>query len=755
VVDWGRARGRAGTWPERQPAIPWTPRLPDLSRWLAGRVAPWAAAEVVPGRLMPWLPVAFGLGIILYFAAEHEPAWWAGIGLAATLSVIAVAARRRPVAFPAVLAFAAMAAGFSTATLRTIALGHPVLRAPAYNVNISGFVEVREERERTDRIVVRIHSIEAQRLDQLLDRVRLSVKKGTAPPVGTFIVVKAQLKPPLPPLRPGGYDFARDLYFHGIGASGFVTGAIKREPAPEPPGLRLSFMSMIEGIRDAIDARIRATIKGDAGAIASALITGRRDAISAPVNDAMYVSSLAHVLSISGYHMAVVAGVVFFVVRALLALVPGLARRRPIKKWAAVAALLAATFYLLLSGAEVATQRSYIMIAIVLIGVMADRPALTLRTISVAALAVMLLSPEAVVHPSFQMSFAATLALIAIYERGLPRFVTSADTSFAARAALWGVHEIIALVLASMVAGLATTPYAAFHFHRLAPYGVLANLGAMPVISGLVMPAGILGLIATPFGFDAPFWRLMELGIDWMVAVALWVASLPGAVGRVPAFGAGTLLVGSAGLVVICLLRTPLRALGVVLVLSGAVLAARTPQPDVLVAASGDSFAVRGTNGRLQLLKTGSDAFAIKEWLAADGDPRPPAAATTAREGFTCDEAGCVAKVIGGGLVAIATSPAALADDCARAALVVTSRVAPPTCVATIVDRNARRAGGALALSRVGQRWEITAARPASQNRPWAPAAVAGSGERNRAPTADRAAPRDATPRPDDLGAED
>jgi len=222
VVDWGRARGRAGTWPERQPAIPWTPRLPDLSRWLAGRVAPWAAAEVVPGRLMPWLPVAFGLGIILYFAAEHEPAWWAGIGLAATLSVIAVAARRRPVAFPAVLAFAAMAAGFSTATLRTIALGHPVLRAPAYNVNISGFVEVREERERTDRIVVRIHSIEAQRLDQLLDRVRLSVKKGTAPPVGTFIVVKAQLKPPLPPLRPGGYDFARDLYFHGIGASGIA-----------------------------------------------------------------------------------------------------------------------------------------------------------------------------------------------------------------------------------------------------------------------------------------------------------------------------------------------------------------------------------------------------------------------------------------------------------------------------------------------------------------------------------------------------
>ena len=257
--------------------------------------------------------------------------------------------------------------------------------------------------------------------------------------------------------------------------------------------------------------------------------------------------------------MAVVAGIVFFVVRAILALIPGLADRAPIKKWAALAALIVTAFYLVLSGAEVATQRSFIMIAIVLIGVMLDRPILTLRTVTIAALPVLLFAPEAIVHPSFQMSFAATLALVAGYERGLSWARAGADSSLGARAALWGVREVASVILASLLAGLATTPYAAYHFHRLAPYGVLANLLAMPIVSVWVMPMGILGVVAIPFGFDAEFWRQMGHGIDWMDAVALWVASLPGAFGRVTAFGTGPLLLGTAGLLVIGLLKTPLR----------------------------------------------------------------------------------------------------------------------------------------------------------------------------------------------------
>ena len=757
MVDWGWVRGRAVTWPEPGRVAPWAPRLPDLSR-LGRRVVPWIAADVAPGRLMPWLPVAFGGGVAIYFAADREPTWWAAAALAAGLAAIAIAAHRRPIAFPLTLALAAVAAGFATATVRTRIAAHPVLAKPLYNVNLSGYVEAREERERTDRITIRIYSIDAPRFDQQLERVRLSVKKGTAPPVGAYIALKARLSPPLQPLRPGGYDFARDLYFHAIGASGFAIGPITMAPPPAPPDLALRFASFIEGIRDAVDARIRAVAKGDAGSIASALLTGRRDALTQQVNDAMYISSLAHVLSISGYHMAVVAGVVFFFVRAILALIPGLALRRPIKKWAAFAALAVATFYLELSGAEVATQRSYFMTAIVLLGVLADRPTLTFRTLSVAALVVLIFAPEAVVHPSFQMSFAATLGLIALYQRGLPWIAARRDSSFAARAALWGGREAVSLFLASLVAGFATTPYAAFHFHRLAPYGVLANLAAMPVVSAVVMPAGMLGIIAMPFGYDAPFWRLMELGIDWMDAVALWVANLPGAVGRMAAFGSGTLALGTAGLLIVCLLRTPLRWSGALVFAVACALAFTTAQPDVMVAASGDSFAVRGPDGRLQVIKVGNDAFAIREWLAADGDARGDAravnAAVKAREGYACDDDGCVARLAGGGVVAIGISPAASADDCARAALVLTMRVAPPVCGATVIDRMTPRALGALALRRAGNGWDITAAEPRGQDRPWVPAAHEGAA-RVSVPAAGAATQHDATPHEEDLRADD
>ena len=260
--------------------------------------------------------------------------------------------------------------------------------------------------------------------------------EGAAPEVGSFVELKARLQPPLAPLRPGSYDFARDMYFQGIGASGFVTGTIQSVAPPSRGGLSLRYAAFMQGLRDAIDARIRTALDGDRRAIATALLTGRRDAITTPVNDAMFISGLGHVLSISGYHMAVVAGVVFFTVRALLALIPVLTAGFPIKKWSAAAALAAATFYLLLSGAEVATQRSYFMTAVVLIAVMVDRRAVTFRTLAVAAMIVLALAPEALVHPSFQMSFAATLGLVALVQIGMPRLFASPDNSLAAKVAL-------------------------------------------------------------------------------------------------------------------------------------------------------------------------------------------------------------------------------------------------------------------------------------------------------------------------------
>jgi competence protein ComEC len=702
---------------------------------------------------MPWLPVAFGSGIVLYFTADREPVMAVALAAAALFILAAFLARRRPIGLPAMLGVAAVATGFAVATLKSTHVAHPILSAPLWNVSIAGWVEIKEERERTDRIVVRVHQIEGNRLRERLERVRVSVRKGTAPAVGTFIAFHARLNPPLQPLRPGGYDFARDLYFRGIGATGFVLGSIKLAQSPSEPSFWLRFAAAIQATRDGIDRRIRTIIHGDAGAIASALITGKRDAISAPVNDAMYISSLAHVLSISGYHMAVVAGVVFFAIRAGLALAPALALRRPIKKWAALGALLSAAFYLVLSGAEIATQRAFIMITIVLIGVMADRPALTLRTLALAALAVMFLSPDAVVHPSFQMSFAATLALIAAYERGLPWATAGADTSLGARLALWGGRELLALILASIVAGLATMPYAAYHFHRLAPYGVVANLLAMPIVSIVVMPAGLLALLALPFGFDASFWQLMGKGIEWMITVAVWVSQLPGAVGRMSAFGPGALLVATAGLVLICLLRTPLRWSGAAVLALGVGLAVMTTQPDILVSQDARAVAVRNASGRFSLIPTAKDQFAIRAWLAADGDGRDPADSTL-HEGWICDEIGCMARLKDGAIVAAPSALEAFDEDCRRAAIVVSARPAPAGCRAMVIDRDTSRRLGALGVTRGADGFAITAARPAGHERPWnrlsAEAAAGDWTAGRRRPTAPSATPPMEYPGPDD-----
>jgi competence protein ComEC len=387
---------------------------------------------------------------------------------------------------------------------------------------------------------------------------------------------------------------------------------------------------------------------------------------------------------------------------------------------------------------------------------MVDRPTLTLRTLTVAALLVLLLAPESVVHPSFQMSFAATLAIVAGYQGSLAWTQSGADTPLGARIALIGGREIVSLVLVSLLAGFATTLYVAYHFHRLTPYGVIANLLAMPIVSIWVMPAGIAGVLTLPFGFDGFFWRLMGFGIDWMVAVALWVTSLPGSVGRITAFGTGPLLLGSAGLIMLGLLKSPLRFTGVVLLAAAAFWVIRTPQPDVLIAPDGASFAVRTAGGRLSVLRTGNDSFAAAQWLAADADERT-AKDKALGEGIACDDAGCVGRLADGTVVAIARTPEAFAEDCRRAALVVSARTAPPGCKTQLVDRAAWQDGGAIALRRVGNGWQMERARPAGYDRPWAPAGRptradnVGATSAPSASTSIRAQQRDATPRAEDL----
>jgi competence protein ComEC len=265
------------------------------------------------------------------------------------------------------------------------------------------------------------------------------------------------------------------------------------------------------------------------------------------------------------------------------------------------------------------------------------------------------------------------------------------------------------------------------------------------------MPAGLLALLAIPFGLDGILWRLMGDGIDWMITVALFVAHLPGAVGRMAAFGTGPLLLGTGGLLVVCLLKTPLRWAGAVVIVLSTVWAIRTPQPDVLVASDGQAVAVRGADGRLMIQHTSRDAFTVKEWLAADADARL-AKDKALEQGFRCDGSGCLVTMPDGRLLSQVLAPDAFEEDCRRAAIVVTSREAPPDCKALAIDRKAWRGHGATALRKLGEGWDITTARPAGLDRPWARSADVAA---QPPPTTTPPSPRDATPRAEDLEAGD
>jgi competence protein ComEC len=536
--------------------------------------------------------------------------------------------------------------------------------------------------------------------------------------VGEHVELKARLRPLLGPVRPGGYDYALGAYFQRLGATGFVFGRPKAVPAPTALPLDIRFFAAVEGLRRAMDARIRSVLPGETGAVASALVTGVRDAIPVEVNEAMRISGLYHVLSISGLHMVLVAGVIFALVRGGLALVPALALRRPIKKWAALAALGGAAFYLVLSGAEVATQRAFIMTGLVLVGILADRPAITLRTLAFAATATLALQPEALLNPGFQMSFAATLAIVSIYEPLAPALARppAMGAAMLERALRRAGRWVLLGALTSLVAGLATTPYAAFHFHRLAPYGLLANMLAMPVISFVIMPAGVISVLLMPFGYDLLGWQAMGFGIDAMLRIARWVASIPGAEGRIAAFGVGTVFAATVGLIVLAIPATRLRLAGLPMLALALFLAVTATRPDVYVDAEGEAVAVREADGRLTIHGAKRDRISAESWLAADGESRGRA---NVEAGFKCDDKGCVAKLFDGTIVAVALRAEAFADDCREAGLVVSQREVPAACQAPAIDRRVLTTTGAMGLRRVNGTWIAEPVRSPFADRPW------------------------------------
>jgi competence protein ComEC len=706
---------------------------------LGGRVAGWAEAvsaggilgarwrsiaeacrsEADAARLAPWLPVLYGVGIILYFAAPQEPSLIAAcLGLVG-FSAITFVCRARPLAFVVSLTLAMIFAGFATGSLRGHWVAHPVLTQATQTVLLTGFVESRDATDRSDRIILRITSASGRGAEHLSQRVRVALRRGTAPSVGSHVELKARMRPLLAPTRPGGYDYALGGYFARLGATGFALGNAKPAPAPGAAPLQVRVFSLIEQIRRALAARISTAIPGEAGAVATALITGIRDQIPAGINESMRISGLYHVLSISGLHMAIVTGVIFAFIRGGLALIPGLALRYPIKKWTAFAALAGVFTYMVLAGADAPTLRSFVMIALVLFGVILDRPAITLRTLAVAAFVVLALTPEAILNPGFQMSFAATLALVSIYQQIAPGVLSAPPSGGSAAWRFWtnAGKWLIAGALTSLLAGLATTPYAAFHFQRLAPYGLIANVLAMPAISFVIMPMAVLGVVLIPFGYDALAWKAMGWGIDVMLSIARWVSELPGAEGRISAFSVTAVIFATLGLLLLAIPISRLKWLGVPMFAAAFVAAVTTPKPDVFIDAGARTVAVRGADGKLSILNAKQARISAETWLAADGDPR--GSRSVAAKGFVCDDLGCITQLKDGATIAVALRPDAFADDCRNAALVISAADTPSACQAPGIDRKLMTTTGAVSLRHVNGEWKIDTVRSPHADRPW------------------------------------
>lgn len=681
------------------------------------RLIAWIALELDRGRAFLFLPVAFGAGILLYFAAPDEPSHWAPPALLAALVLTVWRARHRPVARLVTTACAALVAGFAAGSLKTWQMTHPVLGADSGIVQVQAWVEAVERRESGERLTLRVRSIQPLSGDPPF-RIRVTSRAATGAIVGRSVSLAARLRPPADAVAPGLYDFARDAFFAGVGASGFVIGKVGEGEAGDPPrGVRLR--AGLDQVRSAISARIRAAIPGPSGAIADALVSGKRDGIPEGLNEAMRAAGLYHILSISGFHMALVAALVFALVRGGLALVPALALRRHVKAWAALTALAVSTAYLVISGAEVATQRSWIMIAVVLAAVALDRGALTLRTLAIAALVVLAVAPESLLGPSFQMSFAATLALVSGYVTLRPWAERQAsDPAGLGRTLLLVTNGVIGLAASSFVASLATTPYAAFHFNTVHLYGVAGNLLGAPIVEFIVMPLEILALLLWPFGWDKPVWALAGLGVDLFVRVAEWVASWPGGRMIIPSAQPSSLLILSFGMILVAALSTPLRWAGVPVMLLGLVLAPGGQRAAIIIDGEGTTVAARAGDGTLRVVSPRGNRFAVQRWLHAEGDGRS-AADETVTAGVRCDPLGCAMSLPGGGRIAVPSQSDAVGDDCREARIIVTRHPIPGTCAAMVIDARALAWTGAVRLHRHGDGWRIEAARPQGAMRPW------------------------------------
>ncbi|MFN9377049.1 MAG: ComEC/Rec2 family competence protein [Novosphingobium sp.] len=632
---------------------------------------------------VPWLVAAFAAGIGAWFALP-APGWWAALMLACTgVATAALLVLRGDGAFPflrqALAALAlALALGCGHVWVKSALVGAPPIARPQA-ADLTGTVLSHQEQPAEGRVRLLLATRDPESGRAIKARLNVPLKLDR-PELrqGAQIRLRARLVPPAPPMLPGGYDFARAAWFQGIAATGAALGEVQVLRAAPPGG-------GLEDVQRALSAHVRAQLPGSTGAIAAAYASGDRGAIPEADEEAMRNSGLAHLLSISGLHVSAVIAAVEVVVLKLGALWPWLALRVRLPPAAAAGGALAGIGYTLLTGAEVPTVRSCIAALLVLIALALGREALSLWMVAVAAFVVLLFWPEAVVGPSFQMSFAAVIAIVALSGTAPVRdFLAPREEGWLVRS----LRNLAMLLLNGVVIELALMPIGLFHFHQSGVYGALANVVAIPLTTFVSMPLIALALLLDAFGLGAPVWWLAGKSLDALLTLAHFTASQPGAVSTMPAMGRGAFLLFVAGGLWLALWNGRVRLWGLVPAGIGAFSLATLTPPDLLVSGDGRHVGLTGElPGELLVLREGREGYArdtLLELAGMSGAPR----SLDQWPGARCNADLCVVQLRRGGrdwqVLMTRTRDRLpereLAAACERVDLVISDRWLPRSC---------------------------------------------------------------------------
>lgn len=651
---------------------------------------PFIALAHARGVLFAWVPVMIAVGIGLWFSLRFEPGPWHYGGLLLAFGITLGVYRFGPeVLHPLAIALSCVALGMLAAGARAHLMEAPILGFRYYGAVEGRVISI--DRSQSDMIRLTLDHVVLARVSPARTpaRVRVSLhgEQGamTLEP-GQIVMTTAHLSAPEGPVEPGGFDFQRMAFFDGLGAVGYTRVPVLLL-APPVPGAQ-----WINRLRAYIRTGVEAQVGGDPGGFAAALVTGDRAGISRAAQDNLRAANLSHLLAISGLHMALLTGFIFATLRYGLALIPVLALRVNAKKLAAALALMAGAVYLALSGGNVATERAFVMVAVMLGAILYDRRALSMRSVALAACVLLVAQPETLMEPGFQMSFAATVALIAGYGALRGRLLPAAVPGW--------LTPVFAVVFTSLLAGVATGPIAAAHFNRIAGYGLVANVLAVPVMGLAVMPAAVLAGVLAPLGLASPALWIMGKGTAWILWVAQSVAGWEGAVRAVPSPPATVLPILALGALWVILWRGKLRFAGVAPMALAFGLWAMIERPPVLISGDGKLIGVTTVAGRALSAPKGA-GFAARQWLENDGDmaDQPTAAA---RGGFDGPATMRGFTLAGWRIVQIKgkETQTRLSEACQLADLVVIGAKlgvdAPKGC--TVIDETRLRRTGPLAL---------------------------------------------------------